>query len=58
MTEQEYLDATNLAKLRAAHSILTDCLFIKRHEDEEFRRICESVHRQIMNLQMKISIID
>jgi hypothetical protein len=27
MTEQEYIDATNLAKLRAAEALLRDCLF-------------------------------
>lgn len=35
MTEQEYVDATNLAKLRTAKTILHDCLPM-RPEEEAF----------------------
>lgn len=35
MTEQEYIDATNLAKLRTAKTILRDCLAL-RAEEERF----------------------
>lgn len=32
MTEQEYIDATNLAKLRTARTILYDCLSMRPEE--------------------------
>lgn len=35
MTEQEYFDATNLAKLRAAQTILRDVLHMDMADDEQ-----------------------
>ena len=32
MTEQEYIDATNLAKLRTAKTIVYDCLAMRPEE--------------------------
>lgn len=37
MTEQEYLDATNLARVRQALRILSDCTFL---DDNEAYKIC------------------
>lgn len=32
MTEEEYIDATNLAKVRSAKAIVRDCLSMSEHE--------------------------
>jgi hypothetical protein len=39
MTEQEYIDATNLAKLRTMKMILHDCLPMRPEEEEMERAI-------------------
>ncbi len=33
MTEQEYIDATNLAKIRTAKTIIHDCLAMTKDEE-------------------------
>ena len=39
MTEQEYIDVTNLAKLRTAMTILRDCLAMRPEEEKMEREI-------------------
>lgn len=39
MTEQEYIDATNLAKLRTMKTILHDCLPMRPDEEKMEREI-------------------
>ena len=52
MTEQEYIDVGNLTKLRAASSILLDCLF---PENDEHRKMCKSLYARILTLEDKIT---
>jgi hypothetical protein len=37
MTEREYIDATNLAKLRAAKAVLRDVLPMDDKEEEDYK---------------------
>ena len=39
MTESEYLDATNLAKIRIANRCLRDCLFVANGVDEACQQV-------------------
>ncbi len=45
MTEQEYIDATNLAKLRAAQGILRDFLFQPITDQLTGGHVSEARHR-------------
>lgn len=51
MTEQEYIDATNLAKLRTMKTILHDCLAMRPHEAEMEREIAQSLAKWIEYLE-------
>lgn len=53
MTEQEYIDATNLAKVRAAISILRDYLPLDAKHDSAFK---DSV-KKLYELQDALSSI-
>lgn len=57
MTEQEYIDATNLAKLRTAYTILHDCLAM-REEERTMQRDVRTALRKWMNHLEPIVAID
>jgi hypothetical protein len=45
MTEQEYIDATNLAKIRAAKNVFRDFLPMTAPEEEEARAVFKALDR-------------
>lgn len=45
MTEQEYIDATNLAKVRAAKNVFVDFLPMSQAEEEEMRSVLKALDR-------------
>jgi hypothetical protein len=54
MTEQEYIDATNLAKLRTAKTIVYDCLTMSAHEEEHQKEIRRALTKWIEYLENKV----
>lgn len=51
MTEQEYIDATNLAKLRTARSILYDCLPMRPEEEAMQKLALAQIRKWIEHLE-------
>lgn len=47
MNEQEYIDATNLAKLRTATTIVRDCLAMRPGEDLLQKQILLNLSRWV-----------
>lgn len=54
MTEQEYLDTSNLIRLRSIYSTLRDVLFMKEGQDNEYQDVCSKVHSWIMRLEKAV----
>ena len=54
MTEQEYIDATNLAKLRIAHHAVHDCVFMRSAETVSEGQIRAALMRMIETLAEKM----
>lgn len=55
MTEQEYIDATNLAKARTAKTIIYDCLAMNPVEERMQRDILTALAKWIEHLEPIIS---
>lgn len=51
MTETEYINATNLCKLRIAQSVLRDCLFMDEIDAAIQQSILGAVARKIQKLE-------
>lgn len=51
MTEQEYIDATNLAKLRTIRAILYDCLPMRPQEEASQKLALAEVRKWIEYLE-------
>lgn len=58
MNEQEYIDATNLAKLRTAMTIVRDCLPMRDDEKEFEQEIRQALARWIDKLEKIVSASD
>lgn len=58
MTEQEYIDATNLAKLRTATTIVRDCLPMRDDEKEFEQKILQALARWVGKLEKIVSASD
>lgn len=58
MTEQEYIDATNLAKLRIAMTVIRDCLPMRDDEKQFEQQIRQTLARWISKLEEIISPSD
>jgi hypothetical protein len=56
MTEQEYIDATNLAKLRTAKVIVYDCLPTTEHEETHQLEISRALAKWIDHLENKVRL--
>lgn len=56
MTEQQYTDAANLAKLRTACTILHDCLALRDEEKDRQRKIQRALREWIDPLEKLVSI--
>jgi hypothetical protein len=55
MTEQEYIDATNLAKLRTAKTIVWDCLPMRDDEKALSTEILQRLRQWIERLEPIVS---
>jgi hypothetical protein len=55
MSEQEYIDATNLAKLRIAKTIVYDCLAMTLAEESMQRDIRRALSKWIEELEPKVA---
>lgn len=55
MTEQEYIDATNLAKLRIAKTIVWDCLPMREDEKALSVEILQRLRQWIEKLEPIVS---
>ena len=53
MTEQEYMDATNLAKIRIAKEVLRDTIFLDENA-QEVTSIITALARMAIRLQDKV----
>lgn len=58
MNEQEYIDATNLAKLRTAATIVRDCLPMRDDEKELEQKILQAIARWVGELERIVSPSD
>lgn len=56
MTEQEYVDATNLAKLRASYVLLHDCLAMRAQEEGLQGDAKSALRRWIDQLERTVAI--
>jgi hypothetical protein len=56
MTEREYIDATNLAKLRTAKTIVYDCLAMTADEEEHQKEIRRALTKWIDHLENKVNL--
>lgn len=54
MTEDDYLNISNLAKLRMAEKILRDLLAMDKGDELHFAEIIGSVNFQVMKYEAKI----
>lgn len=54
MTEQEYIDATNLTKLRTAQTILRDCLFLDEKDENDASISRQRIAELIDKLEKKV----
>lgn len=45
MTERDYIDATNLAKIRSSKYILLDFLPMSKQDDEDMRAALDAMRR-------------
>jgi hypothetical protein len=50
MTEQEYLDVTNLTKVRAAKEIIRDTLFMNPTDENSYSQIMSA----LTNIQLRL----
>ena len=55
MTEQEYIDATNLAKIRTMKAILHDCLAMRPIEEEFGKRASATLYDWIWYLESVVN---
>lgn len=56
MTEQEYVDATDLAKLRTVKAILRDCMCMDDPNKTRLRGMVENCHLMIENLRKAVEV--
>lgn len=56
MTEQEYIDSTNLAKLRTAEKILHDALPMRSEEEAFQKDACAAIGKWISFLETVVAI--
>jgi hypothetical protein len=54
MNEKEYIDATNLAKLRTAYTIVKDCLPMRLEEESQQILIRRALRNWIDELEPKV----
>ena len=57
MTEREYIDATNLAKVRAAKNIVRDVHTVSPAEEEEQYAALQALSRMELRLQKRVETI-
>ena len=58
MIEQEYIDATDLAKLRMVNVILRDCMCMDDPNKTRLRGMIENCHLMIENLNETVKIAE
>ena len=58
MTEQEYIDATNLAKVRAAKNVFRDYLPMNDKEEDESRAVFNAIGKIEDRLAKKVKTSD
>ncbi len=56
MTEQDYIDATNLAKLRIAYVIVKDCLAMRATEESQHLAIRRALRNWIDELEPRVRL--
>jgi hypothetical protein len=56
MSEQEYIDATNLAKLRIVRDALHDCIFVRVDDQVPIDLVRKEVSRMIENLTKRVQL--
>ncbi len=58
MTEQQYLNATNLAKLRIAQAAIRDCLFMDQDSIAGENSIKYDLAHMIRDHESRVSIVE
>ncbi len=58
MTEQQYLDATNLAKLRIAQAAIRDCLFMDQDSIAAENSIKYDLASMIRDHEKRVTLSD
>ena len=54
MTEQEYIDATNLAKLRIVRATLHECLWMRDSEAKDMRPVTKALAEMEIKLTKRV----